>query len=86
VGGDPLDGSTQAVGHAAREVEQAAGEVAIEALQVDDHRLALLEPVADLLRVVERLGGDDVGLGGRARQRSHDAADPGRLGGCRRGP
>ena len=56
----PRHRAADPVRQAAREVDQAALQVAVDALQVHDHGLVRLQPVADLLRVVEAVRLHDV--------------------------
>src|SRR4051794_1831849 len=58
--GDPLHAAVERVGQPAGEIDQALGQVGLDALEVEDHRHVVLEPVGDLLGVVERLGDDEV--------------------------
>src|SRR5438270_2889191 len=58
--GNPLHLAPQAIGEAAGEVDQPAGQVAVDRLQVDDHGLVGFELVPDLLGVVEARGSDDM--------------------------
>src|SRR5688572_19090367 len=53
--GNALHAAVERVGEAAREVDQALGEVRVGALEVEDHRDRVLELVGDLLGVVEVL-------------------------------
>src|SRR3954452_21153935 len=48
-----LQVGAQRVGGAAAEVDDSVPQVALHVLEVDDHRLVVLQPVADLLGVVE---------------------------------
>src|SRR5579884_168054 len=61
--GDLVHRSTQGVGGGPIINNKASAQLAVGGLQVDDHRLARLEAVADLLRVGEEPGGDHVHLG-----------------------
>src|SRR5437879_5719469 len=70
--GDPLHLAAESVGEPAGEVDEAAREVAVAALEVHDDRLVHLQLVADLLGIVEPAGGDDVNLGGLRGDRPHD--------------
>ena len=63
----------EAVAEAAGEVDEPAGEVAVDTLQVDDHRLVTLEAVGDLLHVVEAGRRHDVGLRRRRQRTDHPA-------------
>src|SRR5919199_98155 len=58
--GDPLHAAVERVGETRREVDEALGEVGLRALQVEDHRDAVLEAVGDLLGIVEALRNDEV--------------------------
>src|SRR3954471_12319697 len=58
--GDPLHAAVEGVGEPAGEVDEALGEVGVDALEVEDHRHGVLELVGDLLGVVERFGDDEV--------------------------
>jgi hypothetical protein len=51
--GDLLHAPVQRVGSAAAEVDQPPGQLAIDALQVDDHRLILPEMIGDLLCITK---------------------------------
>src|SRR4029453_17869109 len=73
--GYPLHLAPEAVAEAAGEVDDATGEVAVHALQVEDHRHVDLELVGDVLGVVERRGPDHEGLGAGAGR--HRPDDPG---------
>src|SRR4051794_4726413 len=53
--GDLLHAAVERVGKARGEVDEALGEVAVDALEVDDDRDLVLELVGDVLGVVERL-------------------------------
>jgi hypothetical protein len=55
--------TAQGVADAAGEVEEPPGQLAVDPLEVEDHRLGRLELVGDLLRVGERLRRDHRGLG-----------------------
>ena len=65
--------AVQRVREAAREVDQPALQVTVDALQVQDDGLAGLQPVADLLGVVEALGLHHV----HPRRRHRDRRDRG---------
>ena len=65
--GDPLHAAVERVGEAAREVDQPLRELLVGALEVEDHRDAVLEPVGDLLRVVEAARQDEVDAATRRR-------------------
>src|SRR4051795_3099036 len=58
--GDPLHAAIEGVGEPAGEVDEALGEVGLDALQVQDDRDRVLELVRDLLGVVEALGDDEM--------------------------
>src|SRR3954468_2696367 len=58
--GDPLHAAVERVGQPAGEVDQALGEVGVDALEVEDDRDGVLELVGHLLGVVERLGDHEV--------------------------
>src|SRR5512133_875305 len=58
--GDPLHAAVEGVGEPAGEVDEALGEVGLDALEVQDDRDGVLELVRDLLGVVEALGDDEV--------------------------
>ena len=60
--GDLLHPAVEGVGEAGGEVDQPLGELAVGGLQVEDHRDGRLEPVGDLLGVVEASRGDEVDL------------------------
>src|SRR4029079_10159260 len=62
--GDPLHPTVEGVRETARKVDQALGELAVRRLEVEDHRDSVLEPVGDLLRVVEAARQDQVHPGG----------------------
>src|SRR2546423_3464517 len=62
--GNALHAAVECVGEAAREVDQALGEILVGALQVEDDRDRLLELVRDLLRVVEAARHDEVNADG----------------------
>src|SRR6476646_8069189 len=66
--GDALHPAVECVRQAAGEVDQALGELLVGALEVEDHRDAVLEPVGDLLGVVEAAREDEVDLDVRARR------------------
>src|SRR5450830_259384 len=57
---DPLDSAIESVSEPAHKVDQALCELAVDALQVNDHGRVVLELRPDLLGVVEALGFDDV--------------------------
>ncbi len=61
-GGDLLHRAVQAVAQAAGEVDEPAGHLALGGLEVHDHRLAFLEPVGDLLGLIEAAGPHGRGL------------------------
>src|SRR5438105_8248478 len=65
--GDPLHAPVQRVGEAAGEIDQPLGQLLVGVLEVDDHGHAVLEPVGDLLGVVEAARQDEMHL--RARRR-----------------
>src|SRR3954447_7652029 len=68
--GDALHAAVQRVREPAREVDQALRQLGVGALQVEDHRDALLVAVGDLLRVVEAARQHEVHLDvARARDR-----------------
>src|SRR5947199_293906 len=54
--GDPLHPAVECVGQAAREVDQALGQVVVGVLQVQDHGNRVLELVGNVLDLVEVLG------------------------------
>src|SRR6059036_2376818 len=58
--GDPLHAAVERVGQPAGEIDQALGQIGLDPLQVQDDRHVVLEPVGDLLGVVERLRDDEV--------------------------
>ena len=58
--GDAVHLAAEPVGEPAREVDDPAGEIAVDVLKVDDHGLRHLQLVADLLGVVEADGSHDV--------------------------
>src|SRR3954465_713234 len=58
--GDPLHAAVEGVGQPAGEVDEALGEVGVDALEVEDHRDRGLELVGARLGVVERLGDDEM--------------------------
>src|SRR5690606_32353671 len=60
---DPVEGAAEGVAEPGGEVDEAAGEVAVEVAEVHDHRRPGLEEVGDLLDAVEGGGGDDVWAG-----------------------
>src|SRR6266542_3668577 len=72
--GHPRHRPAQGIGETAGEVDQPALQITVEALQVEDHRLVGLQPVADLLGVVETpwLDHVDPGGGGGGGHRPHD--------------
>src|SRR4051812_11479996 len=78
--GDTLHAAVEGVGEAAREVDQPLRELGVRALQVEDHRDALLVLVGDLLCVVEAAREDEVHLDAARIRHGFDARDPlGRL-------
>ena len=77
--GHALHAPIEGVGQAAGEVDQPLREVSVDALEVDDHRDALLEAVGDLLRVVEAARHDQVHLHRRDIDLSQASADWSRL-------
>src|SRR3954469_26004697 len=58
--GDLLHAAVERVGETRGEVDEALGEVAVDALEVDDDRDLVLELVGDVLGVVERLRDHEV--------------------------
>src|SRR6478672_3283555 len=58
--GDPLHAAVEGVGEPAGEVDEALGEVGLDALEVQDDRDRVLELVRDLLGVVEALRDDEM--------------------------
>src|SRR5436190_15417156 len=58
--GDPLHAAVEGVGEPAGEVDEALGEVGLDALEVQNHGNRVLELVRDLLGVVEALGDHQV--------------------------
>src|SRR3954447_451425 len=61
--GDALHAAVERVREAAREVDQPLRQLAVRRLEVEDDRDAVLEPVGDLLRVVEAAREDQVDAG-----------------------
>src|SRR6266702_1043770 len=62
--GDALHPALERVREAAREVDQPLRKLGVSRLEVEDHGNAVLEPVGDLLRVVEAAREDEVDAGG----------------------
>ena len=73
--GDLLHAAVERVGEAGGEVDEALGEVAVDALQVHDHRDLVLELVRDVLGVVEGLGDHEMDAGALAAAVGGLAAD-----------
>src|SRR5262245_38588004 len=74
LGGDALHLASEPVAEPAGEIDDATGEIALDALQVEDDGHVDLELVGHLLGVVERRRADDAGLGRADGQRAHDRA------------
>src|SRR5262245_29980499 len=72
LGGDALHLASEPVAEPAGEIDDATGQIALDALQVEDDRHVDLELVGHLLSVVERRRADDAGLGRADGQRAHD--------------
>src|SRR5581483_8984602 len=77
--GDALHAAVERVGQSAGEVDEPLGELLVGALEVENDRHTLLEPVGDLLRVVEAAREDEVDANGAGPRNALDAAQPPRL-------
>src|SRR5215212_5164519 len=62
--GNRLDVAVQRVGQARAEVDHPAAQIAVDVLEVQDHRLLALEPVGEILGVVEAGGFEDANARG----------------------
>src|SRR5215212_10199313 len=65
----PLHAAVEGVGEAAGEVDESLRELLVGALEVEDHRRAVLESIGDLLCVVEAARDDEMDAHGWARNR-----------------
>ena len=76
--GDPLHAAVERIRETAGEIDQPLREILVGALEVDDHRHAVLEAVGDLLGVVEAPRQDEVHLDRRRIRHRLDAAQAAR--------